>query len=195
MLQIKKFSVITFIPMLFSLALLSLTFPSVAVALSSDHTKPIKIKADSASINEKTGVSVYRGNVIFSQGSLIIKGNKVIIHQDAGSISKILVTGKLASFQQQQDNQNELVKAKAGEMEYITKDEKVYLSQNASVSQGDNLLKGNEIEYNTRTSTVTAQKSKNNTNRVHVVIEPDTGPVTAPKNSLIPKNSPNKETK
>lgn len=190
MLQIKKFSVITFFPILFSLV-----FPSIAVALSSDHTKPVKIKADSASINEKTGVSVYRGNVTFSQGSLIIKGGKVVINQVAGGVSKIIVTGKPASFQQQQDNQKELVKAKAGEMEYITKDEKVYLSQNASISQGDNLLKGNKIEYNTRTSTVTAQKSKNNTNRVHVVIEPDKNPITAPKNSLIPKNSTIKETK
>lgn len=172
-----------------SLALFSLAFPSISVALSSDHSKPVKIKADSASINEKTGISLYLGNVVFSQGSLVIKGSKVEIHQVAGSISRILVTGQPATFQQQQDNKKELVKAEAGQMEYITKDEKVYLSQNASVSQGDNLLKGNEIEYNTRTSTVTAQKSQNNTNRVHVVIEPENSPKTSPK------NTPTKETK
>lgn len=169
---------------LFSLVSFSLAFPSIAIALSSDQNKPVKIKADSVSINEKTGISRYLGNVIFSQGSLIIKGNMVVIHQVDGNVNKIIVTGKPASFQQQQDNKKELVEANAGQMEYITKDEKVYLSQNASVSQGDNLLKGNEIEYNTRTSTVTAQKSDNNTNRVHVVIEPDNKPTQSQKNSI-----------
>ena len=88
-------------------------------------------------------------------------------------INKIIVTGKPASFQQQQDNVNQLVQAKAGKLEFITKDERVYLSQNASISQGENLLKGNQIEYNTRNSTVTAQKGADNKNRVHAVIEPD----------------------
>ncbi|VAW96873.1 hypothetical protein MNBD_GAMMA23-1354 [hydrothermal vent metagenome] len=147
--------------------------PSVSFALSSDQDQPIKIKADNVKLNEKTGISVYNGNVIFTQGSLILKGNKIVIHQPDGRVSKIIVTGKPARFQQQQDNVNQLVQAKAGKMEFITDDERVYLSQNASVSQGANLLKGEQIEYNTRNSTVTAQKGTGNKNRVHAVIEPD----------------------
>lgn len=183
MLQIKKITVIGFIPLLILLSFLFLVSAPTAFALSSDRKQPIKIKADSVSINEKTGVSLYKGNVIFTQGSLILKGDKVVIHQLGGSVSEIIVTGKPATFQQQQDTKKELVNAKAGKMKFVTKDERVYLSQNASVEQGENLLKGNKIEYNTRTSTVTAQKSKNNTNRVHVIIEPDSNPITTPKNS------------
>ena len=152
---------------------LSLIFPAGSFALSEDRNKPIRIKADSVSINEKTGISVYIGNVIFTQGSLILKGSKIVIHQPDGTVSKILVDGTPARFQQQQDDSPDIVYARAGKMKYVTKDERVYLTQNASVWQGDNLLKGNEIEYNTRNSTVTAQKSTNNTNRVHVVIEPN----------------------
>lgn len=162
--------------------------PAFAFALSSDRKQPIKIKADSVNINEKTGISQYIGKVTFTQGSLILKGNKIVVHQPDGNVSRIIVTGNPATFQQQQDNKKELVHAKAGKMKFVTKDEKVYLSRNASVSQGDNLLKGNEIEYNTRTSTVTAKKSKSNTNRVHVVIEPDNNPIATPK-KLIQKES------
>lgn len=184
MLQIENLRIVTFFPLL-----LILLQPSSAFALSTDREQPIKIKADSVNINEKTGVSLYLGNVTFTQGSLILKGSKIVIHLIDGSVGKIIATGKPASFQQQQDNTQELVQAKAGLMEYITKDERVYLSQNASVSQGANLLKGNEIEYNTHTSTVTAKKSDQNTNRVHVVIEPGKNPITAPK------KSPQKESK
>jgi len=165
---------------LFSFVLYLMLSPSAAFALSSDRNKPIKIQADNVTINEKTGISRYAGKVSFTQGSLILKGSEIIIHQPDGDVSKIIVTGKPATFQQQQDNKKELVTAQAGKMKYVTKDEKVYLSQNASVTQGDNLLKGNEIEYNTRTSTVTAQKSKNNTNRVHVVIDPENKTTSTP---------------
>jgi len=149
-----------------------LLLPASSFALSDDRNQPIKIKADSVSINEKTGISIYTGNVIFTQGSLKLAGEKVIIHQSDNTVDKILVEGKPATFQQQQDNSLHLVHASAGKMRYVTSEERVFLTHNASVSQGDNLLKGNKIEYNTRNSTVTAQKSSNNTNRVHVVIEP-----------------------
>jgi len=170
---------------LFTLLLL----PTTSFALSSDRNQPIKIKADSVVLNEKTGISVYKGNVVFSQGSLILKGNRIVIYQTRNktksSIHKIVVTGKPAVFQQQQDNVKQLVKAKAGKMEFITKNERVYLSQNASVSQGDNLLKGEQIEYNTRTSTVTAKKGADNNNRVHAVIEPN-----KPKSDIPESNIP-----
>ena len=157
----------------FFLKVIFLTLANNCFALSDDANKPININADSVSLNEKTGISIYTGNVTFIQGSLILNGSKVIIHQPNGEVTKILVDGKPAKFQQQQDDSPDIVHARAEKMKYITKDERVYLRENASVWQGDNLVKGNEIEYNTRTSTVTAQKSQNNSNRVHVVIEPN----------------------
>jgi len=150
-----------------------LLLPSLSFALSDDRNQPIKIKADNVKLNEKTGISIYNGNVVFTQGSLVLKGNRIVIYQPKGKVNKIIVTGKPASFQQQQDKVEQLVYAEAGKMEFITKDERVYLSGNASVSQGKNLLKGEQIEYNTRNSTVTAQKGADDKNRVHAVIEPD----------------------
>lgn len=161
--------------------MLSLLFPAVSFALSSDHTEQIKIKADSVTINEKTGISTYLGNVLFTQGSLIINGTKVIIHQTKNALSKIIVHGTPATFQQEQDDSPNIIHAKAGKMTYITKDERVYLETDASVSQGDNLLTGNEIEYNTRSSTVTAKKGSDGGNRVNVVIEPAKNNAANPK--------------
>ncbi len=155
------------------LILILLLLPAISFALSSDRDQPITIKADNVQLNEKTGISVYNGNVVFTQGSLVLKGNRIVIHQPKGKLKKIIVTGKPASFEQQQDNVKQRVQAKAGKMEFITRDELVYLTQNASVSQGKNLLKGERIEYNTRNSTVSARKGANNKNRVHAVIEPD----------------------
>ena len=41
---------------------------------------PIQISADNAQNNDSLGQTIYRGNVIVEQGSLFLKGDKVIIN-------------------------------------------------------------------------------------------------------------------
>ena len=64
-----------------SAALLLCTILSAAaVALPDDREKTISIESDSAERNEKTGLTVYQGNVIISQGSILIEADKITLH-------------------------------------------------------------------------------------------------------------------
>ena len=45
--------------------------PAALWALASDREQPITVEADGVEINDRTGVSVYKGNVVIRQGSPI----------------------------------------------------------------------------------------------------------------------------
>ena len=141
-------------------------------ALQKDHKEPINIQANHVYLDEKKGTSEYTGNVVFTQGSIIIKGDKVIIYQPNGVLESVIVYGSPASFQQKSEAQPDKVNALAEKMEYITKQQKVVLTNNASVWQGKNRLSGDHIEYDTSKSTVTASKEEDGDGRVRVIIEP-----------------------
>lgn len=151
---------------------LLLLLPLQAVALESDREQPIDIIADRVTIDEKTGISEYQGNVHLSQGSIQVKADYVRVHQLNGRLQKITIRGQQASFQQQPDNSQTLVHSLANHMEYNAAKEQLDLNGDAKVWQGDNRLSGEHIEYNTRTSTVTANKGASGENRVHAVIIP-----------------------
>lgn len=52
------------------------------MALPSDREQPIRVQADSAELDDKQGVAVYRGDVVVTQGSTKLTGNTVTLKQD-----------------------------------------------------------------------------------------------------------------
>ena len=50
-----------------------------AWALPNDQQQPIRIQADDAQLDDKNGIATYKGDVIITQGSMIVKGNTVTI--------------------------------------------------------------------------------------------------------------------
>ena len=141
-------------------------------ALESDREQPIHIKADRITVKEKEGVSLYQGNVQFTQGSLRVTGDEVTVFLQGDVLSKVIVIGNPATLIQKPDHREEPVNSKARRMEYDAKKEVVYLIDNAEVQQGPNSFAGNYIEYDTRNSMVSARKGKADDSRVHVIITP-----------------------
>src|SRR5690554_7405256 len=70
-----KFAKVTAVLLATGFSLLS----SLAHALPSDSQQPIHVKADSAEMDDKRGVAIYRGDVIITQGTLKITGDTVTI--------------------------------------------------------------------------------------------------------------------
>src|SRR5687767_15999901 len=63
-------------------------------ALTGDTEQPIRIKADTAELNDKTGISVYRGNVRVTQGSIVLEARTVRIMAPQKEIEKIIEIGR-----------------------------------------------------------------------------------------------------
>src|SRR5689334_6879798 len=74
-----------------------------AWALPNDSEQPIRVQADDAQLDDKQGVATYKGDVIITQGSMIVKGNTVTLTRTpAGDIDVVTSVGNLAYFEQKQ---------------------------------------------------------------------------------------------
>ena len=60
------------------LCLLCLSFAGQVLAESADRDKPIDLEADTVKVDDAKQISTYSGNVILTQGSLIIRADKLI---------------------------------------------------------------------------------------------------------------------
>lgn len=149
--------------------------------------EPIDIKAQYLLLDENKGISKYKGHVVFTQGTLIIKADSVILYHNGEKLTKAFITGSPADIQHQPDNEPK-VHSQAKEIEYFVAKEKLILKGDAFVNQGDRHFSGEKIEYDTRLKIVTASGNKQErksdlekfseksppTGRVHVIIGPET---------------------
>ena len=163
------------------LLLLLFTFllSSNAYALSSDKNKPMTIEADSVEIDEKKGLTVYRGNIDVRQGTLHVTGDTLVIEKENGEVKVVTVVGKPATYKQRPDNKPEDVKAKARKLQVYPKRDLVRLERDARVTQEGNIYTGNIIEYNNRNDIIkmkgnigATDTGKKQTGRIRMTIQP-----------------------
>ncbi|GAA0689551.1 hypothetical protein GCM10009104_15060 [Marinobacterium maritimum] len=152
-----------------------LTLPALAQALPEDQQKPIHISADHASMNERTGITVYTGNVEIVQGTMVIRGARVELHRNDRGVQRIISTGKPAQFQQQPSQDQPLTKAYGERMDYRVNKQEVTITNSARVDQGRDTFTGERIVYNMEKAVVNAYGSdKDSGQRVQMVIQPKT---------------------
>ena len=117
-------------------------FAGQVFALSTDRDQPINIEADQAEADDKSGVTIYKGDVIITQGSMRILGDKVTIHfDDNQDITKVVAIGKPAKFRQQPDGEVEFQNAEARTLEFYTSEDTIVMLGNAHSWQGENRIR------------------------------------------------------
>lgn len=151
---------------------------AAAWALPSDREKPIRIQADSAELDDKQGVAVYRGDVVITQGTLKITGDTVTITRDQnGDIDVFTSVGNLAYYEQKPAADKSIVKAYGRTIQYFSSNERIVLIDRAKVVQEGNTFEGEKIVYDTRRQIVNAGRATG-TNvsaprpRIDMVIQP-----------------------
>lgn len=155
---------------------------AAAWALPSDRDQPIRIQADTAELDDKQGVAVYRGDVIITQGTLKITGDTVTITQTAsGDIDVFTSVGNLAYYEQKPAVDKEIVKAYGKTIQYFASNERIVLIDQAKVIQEGNTFEGEKIVYDTRRQIVNAGRATGNNvsmprPRIDMVIQPKNKP-------------------
>lgn len=133
-------------PELLLLSALLLATPA-ASALDSDRQQPLKIVADSATLDDKAGTATYTGNVVLTQGTLKINAEKLHIQTAQGKVDKVSADGTPANFSQVPTANQAAVVATARNIEYRVKEQTLILKRTASITQNENVFKGEEIVY------------------------------------------------
>lgn len=147
-------------------------------ALPSDREQPIRVQADSAELDDKQGVAVYRGGVVITQGTLKITGDTVTITQDAnGDVEVFTSVGKPAYYEQKPAVDKEIVKAYGLTIQYFASNERIVLIDQAKVIQEGNTFEGEKIVYDTQRQIVNAGRATGTAlstprPRIDMVIQP-----------------------
>ncbi len=152
--------------------LLFALLPSLAWGLTSDQEQPIYMEADSVDIDEESGISIYVGNVEVTQGTMHLTADKVTVYRVEKRTERIVATGNPVKYRQQMDNSTDEVKGRALTMEYFITDERLYLIDEAELTQGLDNFSSDRITYFRNRSQVKAGASAQGKARVRSVINP-----------------------
>ena len=155
---------------LFGLILLLCSHASYA--LDTDSEQPIYIDSDSAVYDEKAEISTYTGNVIATQGSIKIDGDKLVVYLKGGDIIKLVATGTPSHFEQLPEVGKDKIYGEGLINEFYPEKDLLIFKKKASVKQGDAQQSSEYIEYDTKNSLLKAGEKSSDGKRVHSVIKP-----------------------
>lgn len=139
-----------------------------ALARSDDSEKPIHITADTAELNDKTGVSIYRGDVEMVQGTTILTGDVITVYTKNNDVTKMISVGNLATYQETTDD-GDIVYAESEEMIHNSPEKKVELFRKGKITQTGNVIKSDYILYLTEEGLIDTGTKKD---RIKIVIQP-----------------------
>lgn len=157
---------------LFLFATLVMTSFSV-FALKDDSSQPINIVSDNQSLDMENSLVTFTDNVVITQGSILIKANKVIIKRPPeGSNKKETVEafGNPVTFHQKLDD-GKPVDGRANKVHYDLGAEFLTLTGNAELRQLDSKINGDHITYNVKKQQLKANGSSQS--RVKTVLIPN----------------------
>ena len=147
-------------------------YSSFGAAMESDSEQPITIDSNSATYDEKNGISIYIGNVISIQGSMKVDSDKLVAYLRGGDVTKLVWTGKPVRFRQDPGEGQEQITGTSLKLEYYPDTSQMVLIDESVVTQGDNTYTSDLIKYNSKTSVVTAGKKNSDSKRVRVILKP-----------------------
>lgn len=148
------------------------------LAEAADRDKPINLEADSVKVDDAKQISTYSGNVILTQGTLIIRADKLIVREDSAGFQHSTSTGNPTTFRQKREGKNEYMEGSAQRIEYDGRMDKVQLYTKAWVKRGEDIVHGEYISYDANAEyaeVIGGAKSADGTTtsgRVRAIIQP-----------------------
>ncbi|MFA9948764.1 lipopolysaccharide transport periplasmic protein LptA [Dentiradicibacter hellwigii] len=154
-----------------------------AQAEKGDREKPINIIADRASADEINKVQIFEGNVVLTQGTIMLRTGKLVVTQDADGFQTGVATGGekgLSYFRQKREGKDEYFEGQGERIVYHAREEKTELFSRAWVKSGADEVRGQYISYNALTEQYLATNSAGETKtavgekqaRVRAIIQP-----------------------
>lgn len=82
-------------PNLRSCAVLCLALLAASAhAEKADRDKPVNLEADTVTLDDINKISVYQGNVVLTQGTLMLRADRVQVTQNAEGLDKVSAVGR-----------------------------------------------------------------------------------------------------
>ena len=150
-----------------------------ALAEKADRDKPIHLEADQANVDDASKISTFIGNVVLTQGTLIIRADRMVVKQDVEGFQYGTAYGNPATFRQKREEHDEYVDGRGERLEYDGRADKVQFFNRAWLRRGQDEVSGNYISYDSNTEFFQvigggkqAATESNPRGRVRAVIQP-----------------------
>jgi lipopolysaccharide export system protein LptA len=145
-------------------------------ALQSDREQPIEIESDSAERDDARGVSVYKGNVVYTQGTIRLEADEVRIFENGSRrVNRVEAEGSPVRFRQRIEGHDQDMRAEARRIDYFADPERLVLQTEAHVWRLDTELSAEVINYDPVRDVVNAERGAAEDGRVRIVIQPREG--------------------
>lgn len=157
------------------LFILTLFFSSFSHAERADRDKPVEIEADQAQVDDAKQTSTFTGRVVLTQGTMVIRGDKLVVAQDKSGFKHGTAYGHTASFRQKREGLNEYVEGYGERIEYDTNADTVDFYVQARVKRAQDEVRGEHVIYNSKTEIFQADSkdaAKGAPGRVHAILYP-----------------------
>jgi len=171
-------------------------FAEAALAERADRDKPVNIESDRMNADDASKTAVFDGRVVLTQGTLVIRADRLTITQDAEGFQSAVAIGNPARFRQKREGVDEFIDGEAQRIEYDGRADRVQLFRKARVRRdnGDD-VSGNYISYDGKTEHFSVQSSADASSgdgdsRVRAVIMPKKGSATAAGSEAPTRKSP-----
>ncbi|MBA3031894.1 MAG: lipopolysaccharide transport periplasmic protein LptA [Gammaproteobacteria bacterium] len=151
-----------------------------ALAERADREKPVHLEASRVTVDDVKRVHVFEGNVVLTQGTLVIRTAKLVVTQDAEGFQKGVATGGsngLARFRQKREGKDEYVDGESERIEYDSRAEKAEFFTRAYIKSGVDEVRGHYISYDGKTeqylvTAVPGASQSSEQGRVTAIIQP-----------------------
>ena len=159
------------------LLILLLFCTPLSYAEHADRDQPVNIEADRVLIDNAKQISTFEGKVQMTQGTMVIRGDKIVVVQDADGFNHGTAYGHAASFRQKREGLNEYVEGYAERIEYDMRSDTVDFYVKARVKRSQDDVRGDHITYNSKTEIFQADGGEKaagsaTPGRVHAVLHP-----------------------
>jgi lipopolysaccharide transport protein LptA len=115
---------------------------------------------------------VFRGNVKIAMQQGLLTSDEADITFTNKLLSKAVVNGKPAAFEQRLAKTGKLAQGHADSIDYDVIKGVVHFSKNAWLSDGQNEIRGESLKYNVLAESVVAEAAEQASQRVHIIITP-----------------------
>jgi lipopolysaccharide export system protein LptA len=166
---------------------------TIARAERADRDKPVNLEADQVTVDDNKQTATFIGNVVLTQGTLVIRGDRMVVQQDADGFKYGVAYGNLASFHQKREGYDEYIDGYAERIEYDSKAEKLQMFNRAYLKKSNDDVRGNYISYEIATEFFKvvgggkqAATASNPEGRVRAVIQPKSKQPPAPAAPPLP---------
>lgn len=182
--------------------------PAAPVPVVPDRDQPMNAEADELRYDDARKTNVFTGNVVITKGTIVIRGHRVEVRQDAaGNQFGVIESGPkhTAFFRQQRQGLNEWIEGEAVRINYDSGAGTVVLTGQAVMRR----LRGNQVSDESRGEVITynsntdeykvkgaAANAKTPPGRVRLMLTPEptqeSGVVSGPA-TLTPSTQLNKQ--